>query len=60
MGGDRLRFWTITYYVMTCRELQEEISKLEEINGSLNQKLIAQIRIEQCKKLLEEKCLESQ
>jgi hypothetical protein len=58
MGGERLRFWTVSYYGMDNQQLLEEIFRLERIEGSLDQRLISEIRIEQCKRLLEErKCI---
>jgi hypothetical protein len=45
----------VSYYGMSKEELQAEILRLQSIQGILDQRARAEVRIGQCKRLLEEK-----
>jgi hypothetical protein len=54
MAGNELKLWSIATYAMSREQLQAEIARLDAMEGTLDQRVRAEIRKEQCQRRLEE------
>jgi uncharacterized small protein (DUF1192 family) len=54
MAGNELKLWSVSYYGMPIEALRAEIARLDAMEGTLDQRARAEIRKEQCQRMLEE------